>query len=62
MVEAVNDNHEKTGLTKAPAIPVPQINVEDVEAKPDPKIIEANEVIDAPDSTKATPEVAKALA
>jgi len=52
MVTKVVDTHTVTGLTKAPVIPVPNVNVSDVESTPDPDHVDADsETIDAPDST-----------
>ena len=36
MVEAVTDNHTAAGTTKAPAVPVAEVHVTDVESKSDP--------------------------
>lgn len=53
MIKAVSDHAAEKGHTKAPAIPVPQIHVTDVESKPDPIAIDADhERTDAPDTTK----------
>lgn len=57
MIGMVHDEHEKSGQTKAPKVPVPNVDVTAVESKPDPDHVVKNpETIDEADSTKKIPE------
>lgn len=52
MVKKVTDDHKAHGVTKAPVVPIPNVNVSDVESKPDPSSIDADsETLDAPDTS-----------
>jgi len=58
MIEAVTDMDSVKGHTKAPSVPVPTVNVEDVESKPDPIVIDRDhESTEAPDTSKPVSEI-----